>query len=98
MINNWFPAIASYSGEVTASKSSSGMGSLSRIKAIVQQKPFYGKDNYLTLTNNISYAYRAEALGWPIEDSPPGWNWTGKVGAYGMVNKAVISMKAKYMI
>lgn len=94
LINNWFPKVRGFSTEKTTVESDTGIGSLSRLKDMLALKPFYGKDSFVTFTNNVSYAYRAEYLGWPKGEGANGWVWSGRVGAYGMVTKAIIKFNA----
>ena len=90
LVNQWYPAIGSFSSELGTSESPYGAGSLARI-ASIDPVAFLGKDNVVTLSNNVHYAYRAEALGWPVEDG-----WTGKVGPYLMVAKSLQAISARY--
>lgn len=90
LINNWFPKVGKeFSSETTTEKSLNGSGSLSRINALAKSKTFFGKDGVLTLANNISYAYRAEMLGWPQPE------WSGKVGPYRMVARSLQAIAAR---
>lgn len=95
--NSWYAQVGGVSNVIGASADLSGSASLFRIKAILSQRPFYGKDNTVTLSNNTDYAYRVEYLGWPEGEGENGWKWTGTVGPYGMVSKAVAATKGKYM-
>jgi len=89
LVNQWYPAINDFSNEVNDIASDNGNGSLGRVYSIMKQKPFKGKDAYITLTNNVDYAYRAEAIGWPQGENPTGWKWSGRVQPYFMVSKAI---------
>lgn len=94
LINQWYPAIGDKpSGIVSNSSSSTGAESRSRIKEILSRKPFLGKDSVVTLANNVSYAYRAEKLGWPAGEGDNGWHWSGRVGPYAMVAKAMSNIR-----
>lgn len=64
LINNWFSAIGSYSSSTTATTDKSGESSYTNISAIGASEPFYNKDSMVSLSNNLDYAYQAEALGW----------------------------------
>ena len=90
LINSWFPSVGkSPSTIVGSSPNMEGADSIDRIRAMLAQNPFWGKDNTVTLSNNISYAYRADKIGWPRGlDSTTGWNWTGNVGPYMMTSLA----------
>lgn len=90
LINNWFPMNGpEFSSATTDSRSAIGAGSLARIKSLVGQN-FLNKDGTVTLSNNLDYAYRAEALGWP---SPP---WSGRIGPYRMVARSLQQIGVKY--
>lgn len=93
LANQWYPEVgASFSSRVGTSTSPNGAESLTRISALgMSGAEFYEKDGKLTLTNNVEYAYRAEVLGWPEADG-----WSGKVGPYRMVAKAIQEIAAKY--
>lgn len=85
LANQWYPAIGTFSSEVGTATSPYGAGSLARIANLTtNSEAFFGKDGVITLSNNVSYAYRAEVLGWPVEDG-----WSGKVGPYLMVAKSL---------
>lgn len=90
LVNNWFPMNGpEFSSSKTDQRSAIGAGSLARIKALVGQN-FLNKDGTVTLSNNLDYAYRAEVLGWP---SPP---WSGRIGPYRMVARALQEIGVKY--
>lgn len=91
LTNNWFPAVGAnnYSAETTTTLSKSGSGSLSRINSLSGKKLFYGRDNVVTLTNNLSYAFRAEYEGWPAPQ------WSGKVGPYAMVRTSLLKVASE---
>lgn len=90
LINNWFPAVNSFSTETTSVSDKGGSGSLSRVNSFANQGLFYGKDVVFTLSNNLHYAYNAEQVGWP---SP---QWSGRVGPYKMIHKNMIKIKAMF--
>lgn len=91
LVNQWYPEEGGgFSEELSSSTSPTGSESLSRIQAM-QGVEFYQKDGKLTLTNNLSYAYRAEILGWPREEG-----WSGTIGPYRMVARSIQAIKAKY--
>lgn len=83
LANQWYPKAGDFSDEVGGDKSRDGAGSRNRITALRGGKDFF-KDNRLTLTNNIEYAYRAEALGW------------AGTPAYRMVALSLQEIAAKY--
>lgn len=91
LVDQWFPEVGNeFSEELGSSTSRDGSGSKSRIAALIGSE-FFGKDGTLTLTNNVPYAYRAEVLGWPQEDG-----WSGQIGPYRMVAKALQAIADKY--
>lgn len=90
LANQWYPESGDFSEELSGSKSDSGADSLSRI-ASFRGADFYKRDGKVTLTNNLSYAYRAEALGWPEGDG-----WSGTIGPYRMVALSLQYISAKY--
>lgn len=87
LVNQWYTAENSLSSEKNDSKDLYGVASLNRADAIQRWKTFLGKDGYVSFTNNIYYAYQAEALGWydttRNQNTPP----------YAMVEKAMIDAK-----
>lgn len=91
LANQWYPEEGGdFSEELSSDTSTTGAGSIARISAL-NGVEFYQKDGKLTLTNNLHYAYRAEALGWPREDG-----WSGTIGPYRMVARSLQAIKAKY--
>lgn len=89
LVNQWYPEIKGFSEELSGAKSDTGAGSLSRIQNIPAGM-FFKNDTTVTLTNNLHYAYRAEALGW---DAP---EWSGSTGPYRMVYRAIQTTMVKY--
>lgn len=98
LIDQWFPSVGkSPNFAMNGSLNYQGANSMSRINSLFSQPLFLGKDNIVTFTNSVSYAYRAENLGWPKGlDSKSGWTWTGRVAPYKMVSKAVNDFKGAY--
>jgi hypothetical protein len=91
LVNQWYPAVGSFSNQVGTSTSPYGAESIARIYNLTDNSTaFKGKDGMVTLSNNVSYAYRAEALGWPADEG-----WTGKVGPYLMVAKSLQAVSAR---
>lgn len=93
LVDQWYPQLNSFSSEISSVTNPNGANSLSRIKAMLSGLAFFGKDNVITLTNNVDYAYRAEVLGWPSGQGANGWIWSGRVGPYAMVRTAVNNWK-----
>src|SRR6202008_2708699 len=93
LANQYYTSVGAnnFSTEVSLSVNDYGIESLSRIKAMVADNPFLGKDNVVTLTNNTEEAYHAEILGWPAGSGANGWKWSGNSLPYKMVSKSVIS-------
>ncbi len=96
-INSWYSGVNSFDTTIGTSLDYSGTGSLSRIKATLSQKPFYGEDGFVTLTNSVPYIWRVEQLGWLEVPNETGWNWTKTMGGYHMVSNSVAYIKGKYM-
>lgn len=98
LANQYYTEIGgNYSASISLSTNDFGIESLSRIKATIAQKPFLGKDNVVTLTNNTLEAYYAEVLGWPAGGGPKGREWSGNVLPYRMVARSVQITKGAYM-
>jgi hypothetical protein len=89
LVNQWYPDIKGFSEELSGAKSDTGAGSLSRIQKIPAGL-FYKNDTTVTLTNNVHYVNLAENLGW----EPP--NWSGDIGPYRMVYRAIQTTMVKY--
>lgn len=94
--NSWFVQVNGTDDTVGTVPNAIGADSLSRIKAVLTIYPFYGKDAYITLTNSVEHAYRAEVLGWPQGEGTHGFTWSGRVGPYSMIRTAVTNFKGKY--
>lgn len=91
LVNQWYPENGGdFSEELSSDTSPNGSGSLARIEGL-KGVEFYRKDGKVTLVNNLSYAYRAEVLGWPRKEG-----WSGTIGPYRMVAKSLQAIKAKY--
>ncbi len=97
LANQWYPEVSSFSGQLSSATNPYGADSLSRIKALSGQQLFLKRDNVITLTNNVDHAQRAEYLGWPQGKGTNGWTWTGTVGPYAMVGRAVAAWRGKYL-
>lgn len=96
LANQWYSSIGDFSSMVSSDANSNGIASLSRIKATLASNPFLGRDNVVTLTNNLDYAYRAEHLGWPAGQGTNGRHWSGRQGPYAMVSKSMAYVQGKY--
>jgi hypothetical protein len=94
--NSYYAKVGGFDLTVGTSPNSSGGDSLSRIKAMLAEAPFLGKDNFVTLTNSVEEAYRADVLGWPAGEGANGWVWSGRVQAYGFTSQAVNNFKGAY--
>jgi hypothetical protein len=93
LINQWYPAANDFSPAINSSTSPTGELSMARIKAMVAQNTFFGQDGFVSLTNNLSYAYRAEVRGWPPGEGGGDYGkWKG-AAPYNMVKNAVIAWK-----
>jgi hypothetical protein len=87
--NQWYPSVGTPSTALGTSHSSNGGESLSRINSMMNGMEFLGKDGKIYLSNNVPYAYRAEVLGWPKSEDGKPTAWSGRVGPYAMVAKAM---------
>lgn len=95
LANQYYLAVGvnNFSSDVGTNVSINGASSLGRIEETLSQNLWLGKDNTVSMTNNISYAYRAEYLGWPAGDSSGNWHWSGRVGPYKMISQSVNKIK-----
>lgn len=89
LVNNWQPAVNSIDLSLQQRAGKNKTGAHKRVDTVVINGSFL-RDGYVTLTNNVHYAFRAEYAGWPAPE------WSGKVGPYGMVRKSVIDIMSKY--
>lgn len=90
LANQYYPMINGFSQEISTATNPNGSDSLSRIKSILAGRVFYGKDNFITLTNNTDHAYLAEVTGWQAPQ------WSGKQGPYSMVSRSVAKLRGMY--
>lgn len=98
LADQWYTqAGGGFSSDISSVTNPNGANSLSRIKAILAQGIWLGKDNIVTLTNNVSYSYRVEYLGFPAGEGANGFLWSGRVGPYRMVGTAVTNFRGKYL-
>lgn len=97
LIAQWYSAVGPNPNTSSSSSTDmTGEASLARIKATLASNPFLGKDNIVTLTNSVSYAYRVDKLGWPAGEGDNGWHWSGRVGPYLMTSQAKNYILGKY--
>lgn len=93
-INSWYVGENEFDPSVGISPDESGSASKSRISGLKGSRSFFGRDGYISFTNNLSYAVRVEYLGWPSgTDIVSGWNWTGSVGPYAPVRNSITYMQ-----
>jgi hypothetical protein len=94
-VANWFPAVNSFDTSTTTN-TSDGSDSLARIDSIVKSaNTFFKKDGFVSLSNNLNYAFRVEYASWPAgKDPETGWTWTGMRKAYHPVEVSYNAMKA----
>jgi len=81
--NQWYPSVTSPSNSINESRDIYGFNSLDRIEGFRDTKYFFKKDNTVFLTNNVPYAYQAEALGWK------------RAAPYAMVATAIDNAKGR---
>lgn len=95
-VANWWPSVGAYDNSITGAVSN-GSDSLARIETLIKpSKAFYQKDGFLSLSNNLNYAFRVEykEFGWPAGKDPlTGWTWTGLRRAYSPVQNSFTAMK-----
>jgi hypothetical protein len=93
-VANWWPAVNSYDTSITSATSDGG-DSLARIDSIVKQSSaFFQKDGFVSLSNNLNYAFRVEYAAWPAGKDPvSGWTWTGLRRYYAPVAVSFVNMK-----
>lgn len=89
LVNNWQPAVNSTNTSLQQRSGPNKTGAHRRIDGAITNGSFL-KDGYVTLTNSVPYAFRAEYAGWPAPQ------WTGSTGPYGMVRKSVVDVISKY--
>ena len=89
LVNNWQPAVNSTDISLQQRSGPNKTGAHRRIDGAITNGSFL-KDGYVTLTNSVPYAFRAEYAGWPAPQ------WTGSTGPYGMVRKSVVDVISKY--
>ena len=70
LIDNWYAGqgIENYSDEYAQSLDIGGSNSFAQITSLEGSTAFMGMDNEISLSNNTSYAYRAEVTGWKRTD------------------------------
>jgi len=95
-VANWWPAVNSYDTTITGAVSN-GSDSLARIDSIIKESnAFFQKDGFVTLSNNLNYAFRVEYAGWPAGKDPvSGWTWTGMRRYYAPVASSFVAMKGQ---
>lgn len=93
-VANWFPAVNSFDMSITGA-TSNGEDSIARIESIVKNSnAFFQKDGFVSLSNNLNYAFRVEYAGWPAgKDLVSGWTWTGMRRVYAPVANSFTYLK-----
>lgn len=86
--NSWYPAFDEFDETVGTVADESASGSRARIDNLRNKGMFLGKDGFISLSNNLKYAYRVEYRGWPQEDG-----YSGFIGPYAPVRNAMIKLK-----
>ena len=64
LVNQWYPAINSFDSSRSNTIDDVGSESYLRVGAMLEKKPFYGKDAMFTFTNSVDYVWKAEHDGW----------------------------------
>lgn len=91
LVGNWNVKLNGFDFNTSNKFSPERSGPIRRMESIVKKGIFYGDDVWVTMSNGIEYAYRAEYLGWPETEG-----WSGKVGPYAMVRNGVLEVVTKY--
>jgi hypothetical protein len=86
--NSWYVAVNEFDSTVGTIPDEKASMSRGRIELLRHSKAFFGKDEFISLTNNIPYADRVEYLGWPEEDG-----YSGFIGPYAPLRNAVVKVK-----
>lgn len=91
LINNWFVGQGDkqINRSYTSLKSLTGNSSRIQIATLRNSTEFLGKDGEVSLTNSVSYGYRAEYAGWPA----PRWKNTRP---YAMIRNSLTLVASKY--
>lgn len=92
--NSWYVAVNEFDPTIGTNADMSGAASMARITALKSTNWFANADGYISFTNNLSYSYRVEFLGWPQGEGENGWVWSGQVGPYAPVRNSVVAWKA----
>ena len=92
LANNWYvgQGIGKYNKSYSKTPDVTAAHSVSEVNKISKLREFVGKDGEVSFTNSTPYAIRAELIGWPRPI------WSGSVGPYAMVRKALIEVAPKY--
>jgi hypothetical protein len=90
LINQYYPAsgVGTFSNELGTNTDVRGSDSLERVKSLLEQHLFYGRDNAVSLANNTEEAYYADKLGWQKGEGTGGWTWKGAL-PYNMTEGAL---------
>jgi len=97
LVNQYYPQVGGdYDATVTSSTDDFGAESYTRIEAALEDQPFFGKDNVITLSNNTEEAIYAEKIGWPKGGGANGFKWSGNTGPYAMRENAINYIVSKY--
>lgn len=96
--NNWYSSVGSPNTSFSGSIDASGTDSLTRIDSTISEKPFFGKDSTVFLTNSTKWAYRADVVGWPRNDptNDTGWEWSGQIRPYFFTSTSMQTILNKY--
>jgi hypothetical protein len=92
LANNWYlgKGVGRYNKSYSKTPDVMATNSVAEVVKVKSLREFVGKDGEVSFTNSTPYAIRAELIGWPRPV------WTGTVGPYAMVRKALIEVAPKY--
>lgn len=82
--NSWYVGINNFDETVGVVADESASGSRARINGLGKEKVFFKEDDYISFSNNLSYAERVEYLGWPQSDG-----YTGFIGPYAPMRNSI---------
>lgn len=83
-INNWMGASDSYNLSTTSVTNELGIDSRNQVVSLKELKTFFGKDGFVSFSNNLSYAQQVENYGWY------------RTGPYAPVQNAMTIVSVKY--
>lgn len=96
LVNQYYTQIGGISTTLGTAINDIGVDSLSRISSTLSEKPFYGKDNSVSMSNSTEEMIYAEELGWKAGLGTNGWKWSGRVAPYNMIKLSVLDIQSRH--